>query len=72
VLGLRACDIATDGGVTTRSARVKDGQVRGRELPLPAWSAISTYPDAADRPLASLDPDARLFPISWQGVRREH
>ena len=67
VLGLRARDVATDGGLTTWSARVKGGQVRRRELPAPAWSAITTYLDAADRPFASLDPDVLLFPVSGQG-----
>lgn len=67
VLGLRARDIATDGGVTTWSARVKGGQVRRRELPAPAWAAINTYLAAAGREFASLDPDTLLFPISGQG-----
>ena len=67
VLGLRARDIATDGQVVTWSARVKGGQVRCRELPNPAWSAITAYLDAAGRPFATLDPDAPLFPVSGQG-----
>lgn len=43
------------------------GQVRRRELPVPGWTAITTYLDAADRPFLTLDPDALLFPISGQG-----
>lgn len=66
-LGLRARDIATNGHVMTWSARVKGGQVRCGELPDPAWSAVSAYLDAAGRPVATLDPDAPLFPVSGQG-----
>jgi site-specific recombinase XerD len=67
VLGLRARDIATDGKAMTWTARTKGGQIRCRELPEPAWSAITAYLDAAGRPFATLDPDAPLFPISGQG-----
>ncbi len=56
VLGLRARDVATDGGLVTWSARVKGGEVRCRELPGPAWSAITAYLEAAGRPFASWHP----------------
>ena len=67
VLGLRACDIATGSGAMTWTARTKGGHIRHRELPTPAWTAITTSLDAADRPFATRDHDAVLFAISGQG-----
>lgn len=50
------------------TARTKGGKLRYRELPRPAWEAITAYLDADGRPLADLDDDAPIFPVSSQTV----
>ena len=52
---------------STWTARTKGGRVRRRELPAPAWSAITTYLNAAGHSFDELAPDAPVFPISGQG-----
>ena len=67
VLGLRARDLATDGGMVTWTARTKGGTIRRREMPAPAWRAIRDYLAADGRPFDGLDPDAVVFPVTGQG-----
>jgi integrase/recombinase XerD len=55
-----------DDGAPMYEARTKGGKLRRRELPGPAWDAIRAYLDAAGRPFAALDDDARLFPVTSQ------
>ena len=55
-----------DDGTPMYTARTKGGKLRYRELPRPAWEAITAYLDAAGRPIDSLDDDARIFSISSQ------
>lgn len=55
-----------DDGTPMYTARTKGGKLRYRELPGPAWEAITAYLNDAGRPLSDLDDDDRLFPISSQ------
>ena len=55
-----------DDGTPMYTARTKGGKLRYRELPAPAWDAITAYLDADGRSLDTLDDDARIFPISSQ------
>jgi len=55
-----------DDGTPMYTARTKGGKLRYRELPAPAWDAITAYLNADGRPLDDLDDDARIFPISSQ------
>jgi len=67
LIGLTASAIGLDDtGTPMYTARTKGGKLRYRELPAPAWDAITAYLDADGRPLDDLDDDARIFPISSQ------
>jgi integrase/recombinase XerD len=66
VLGLSRGDLTGNGSVYY-SVRVKGGHQRHRELPPPAFVAITEYLEAAGTPLETLPDDARLFPVSSQG-----
>ena len=48
------------------TARTKGGKLRYRELPRPAWEAISSYLDGDGRSFTTLADDDRIFPISSQ------
>ena len=63
VLEMRRRDLTVNGAVYY-SVRVKGGDLRRRELPAPAFTAIREALEALGTPLESLAPDARLFPIS--------
>ena len=63
VLHMRAGDITRNGVVFYR-VRVRGGAERRRELPAPAFAAISRALEGEERPLASLGPDERLFLIT--------
>lgn len=67
VLGLCARDISAEGGIVTWSARTKGGLVRRRELPAPAWAAVTAQLEAAGRPYAGIGPGELLFPVTGQG-----
>jgi integrase/recombinase XerD len=67
LIGLTASAIGLDDeGTPMYTARTKGGKLRYRELPGPAWDAITAYLVADGRPLDALDDDARIFPISSQ------
>lgn len=67
LIGLTASAIGLDDDRTPMyTARTKGGKLRYRELPGPAWEAITTYLVGDGRPLDNLDDDDRLFPISSQ------
>lgn len=67
VIGLTAGALSLDDdGTPMYMARTKGGKVRYRELPRPAWDAITTYLAAEGRSLDTRDDDARVFPISSQ------
>lgn len=67
LIGLTASAIGCDDdGTPMYTARTKGGKLRYRELPAPAWDAITAYLDADGRTLDTLDDDARIFPISSQ------
>jgi site-specific recombinase XerD len=67
LIGLTASAIGLgDDGTPMYTARTKGGKLRYRELPAPAWDAITAYLDADGRSLDTLDDDARIFPISSQ------
>jgi integrase/recombinase XerD len=67
LIGLTASAIGVDDdGTPMYTARTKGGKLRYRELPAPAWKAITAYLDADGRRLNDLDDDARIFPISSQ------
>lgn len=69
LVGLTAGDLQPDDdGTPMYSARTKGGRLRYRELPAPAWQAITTYLVEAERPLATLPADARIFPVTSQTV----
>jgi len=69
LIGLTADALSTsDEGTPMYTARTKGGKLRYRELPQPAYKAITTYLDADGRPLDSLDDDARIFPITSQTI----
>jgi site-specific recombinase XerD len=55
-----------DDGTPMYTARTKGGKLRYRELPAPAWDAITAYLNASGRPLESLEDEARIFPITSQ------
>lgn len=65
-LRLRVGDLTRNGSVYY-TARVKGGYERRRELPMPAWLAIEHSLALAGRPIETLTPEDRLFPISSQG-----
>ena len=67
LIGLTAAAIGLDDDDTPMyTARTKGGKLRYRELPAPAWDAITAYLNADGRPLDDLDDDARIFPIASQ------
>lgn len=67
LIGLTAGDLTRDeDGTPMYTARTKGGKLRYRELPAPAWEAITVYLDGDGRSLNTLDDDARIFPISSQ------
>jgi len=67
LIGLTASAIGCDDdGTPMYTARTKGGKLRYRELPAPAWEAITAYLAANGRPLDDLDDDARIFPITSQ------
>jgi len=63
VMGLRAGDLTCNGAVYYR-ARTKGGIERRRELPAPAFVAITESLAAMGRSIETLAPDERLFPVS--------
>ena len=67
LISLTAGDFTRDeDGTPMYTARTKGGKLRYRELPAPAWKAITAYLDGQGRPFATLGDDARIFPISSQ------
>jgi integrase len=67
LINLTASSIGLDDdGTPMYTARTKGGKLRYRELPAPAWEAITAYLKASGRSLATLDDDARIFPITSQ------
>lgn len=67
VLGLRAGDLESRGGTIYYRVRTKGGTLRHRELPAPAYAAITAALDAQGTPLATLCPEAPLFAVSSHG-----
>lgn len=63
VVGLTVGSLTRNGRLYYQT-RTKGGRAVHRELPLPAYDAIVASLDAAGRPIATLDQDARLFPVS--------
>lgn len=63
VMGLRPSDLSRNGRVYY-SVRVKGGRERRRELPMPAFDAITAYLEAAGRPLEELTGADLLFPVT--------
>jgi integrase/recombinase XerD len=66
VLGLQAGDLTRNGSVYFR-VRTKGGVERRRELPAPAFAAITSALAACGRTLEKMDPDDRLFDVSSAG-----
>lgn len=66
LIGLTAGSLSLDDDTPMYTARTKGGKLRYRELPRPAWDAITAYLAADGRSLERLDDDARIFPISSQ------
>ncbi len=66
VLGLRAGDLTRNGSVYF-SVRTKGGQERRRELPAPAFVAITHCLAASGRSIEQMGPEERLFPVSSAG-----
>lgn len=63
IMGLRAGDLTRNGAVYYR-VRTKGGVERHRELPAPAFIAITDSLVASGRSIEALGPDERLFPVS--------
>jgi site-specific recombinase XerD len=57
-----------DDGTPMYTARTKGGKLRYRELPAPAWQAITEYLTTTGRALDTLAPDDRIFPVTSQTV----
>lgn len=67
LIGLTAGALScTDAGTPMYTVRAKGGKLRYRELPAPAYDAIRAYLADAGRPLETLAPDERIFPITSQ------
>jgi len=67
VMNLRAGDLTQDGNKVFYNVRAKGGVERHRELPAPAFAAITAALEAQGRPLATLAPGDRLFDVSHWG-----
>ncbi len=67
VMNLQGGDLTQDGGRVFYNVRAKGGIERHRELPAPAFAAISTALTAQGRPLEALGPEERLFDVSHWG-----
>jgi integrase/recombinase XerD len=63
IMGLRAGDLTRNGAVYYR-VRAKGGIERHRELPAPAYSAITDALAASGRSIDTLRPDEHIFPVS--------
>lgn len=68
LLALTAADLTLEDGKPAYRVRVKGGKIRRRELPMPAYQAITAYLEADGRPLESLQENARLFAVSGTGL----
>jgi len=67
VMNLHAGDLTQDGGRVFYNVRAKGGIERHRELPPPAFTAISTALTIQGRSLDALAPEERLFDVSHWG-----
>lgn len=57
-----------DDGTPMYTVRTKGGKVRYRELPMPAYAAITAYLAADDRPIEGLGEDEPVFPVTSQTI----
>lgn len=57
-----------EDGTPMYQVRTKGGKMRYRELPMPAYAAITAYLAADARPIESLGEDAPIFPVTSQTV----
>jgi site-specific recombinase XerD len=64
VIGLRAGDLSLEGETVFYSYRGKGGKRGRRELPRPAYEAITRTLEDAGMDLAAMDPEASLWQIS--------
>jgi integrase len=64
VIGLRAGDLSLEGETAFYSYRGKGGKRGRRELPRPAYEAITRTLEDAGKELAAMDPEASLWQIS--------
>lgn len=67
VMSLRECDLSEKDGRLFYSIRVKGGNERHRELPMPAYKAICAALQAAGHPFDQLDESEHLFLVSASG-----
>lgn len=67
VMNLRARDLTQDGNKGFYNVRAKGGLERHRELPAPAFAAISTALETQAGPSDTLAPEGRLFDVFHWG-----
>ena len=65
IMSMRAGDLSRNGAIYY-TVRTKGGKERRRELPGPAFTAITAALEAQGRPLNTLVPEDRIFDISHQ------
>ena len=65
IMSMRAGDLSRNGAIYY-TVRTKGGKERRRELPDPAFIAITVALEAQGRPLNTLAPEDRIFDISHQ------